>query len=116
MNMMLILVLFLFIIGGIGILAYKTLDKILHSSCISVGKTGSGYSCACETGITKDNCETKNGVWQSNPCGKVDEWDRVCKTQILGSCVTSSGCHYPILESECKSSGTWSKDDKCSSS
>jgi hypothetical protein len=116
MNMIwLLLIIILLVLGGIGILAYKTLNNSLHSGCISAGKNSSGYTCTCETGMNKNDCKAKNGVWQSKSCGNSEEWDPICRTQILGSCVTSTGCAYPTLESECKSSaGNWKSGNQCS--
>jgi len=107
-------ILIILLIGGIGILAYTSLNKTLHSGCISAQKGNSGYSCTCETGMNKNDCAAKNGIWQSKACGNADEWDPICRTQILGSCTTSTGCAYPTLESECKLSGGWKAGNQCS--
>jgi hypothetical protein len=108
----LLLIIIILVLGIAGTFIYKTLNKTLHSACVSAEKSSTGYTCACQTGMNKNDCEAKHGIWQSKPCGNPNEWDPICRTQILGSCTTSTGCAYPTLKNECQSS--WKAGNQCS--
>lgn len=111
----LIIITILIILGIFGIWAYKSIQNISNNGCILASKNSDGYTCSCEKGLTQDNCISQGGIWRTKPCETdQNEWNTICRDQLLGSCITATGCQYPNMKSECQlSQGTWNAGKKC---
>lgn len=113
MDLWIILSIFL-VVGLVGFSILRSIAKLGKTSCITATKTN-GYLCQCKNGISQSDCASQSGIFQTQSCQSISDWTTQCKTKLIGSCITSIGCQYPALESECKSSaGIWNAGAACS--
>jgi hypothetical protein len=113
MDLWIILSMFL-VVGLAGFFILRSIAKLGKTSCITATKTN-GYLCQCRNGISRQTCTSQSGIFQAQSCQSIPDWNNQCKTKLIGSCITSTGCQYPALESECKAvSGLWNVGSECS--
>jgi hypothetical protein len=109
----LVIILFLFVLAGGIYYAYKHLPAA-GGRCVYVTMSDGNYVCNCSKGDTKSHCDGNNGIYDAtSDCS--GDFLTICKTQILGSCKSSTTCTYPTTSDAC-TSGTFTLGDICTSS
>lgn len=105
------IVFIIIIVAGLtGALIYK----LSNESCITIVNNGGVYELECRNGVSQSDCSSQNGLYQRRGCQDSSTLDTQYKSQLEGSCVTSTGCQYPVTQPDCKSSrGVWKAGNSC---
>jgi len=113
MGLVLSIVSILIILSAVAFMIGVFYFSTVKGQCVFAASKaqGSGYTCECTTSMTKNDCDSKQGVYDSS--AKCDgDFSSICTSQLLGSCKMTSSCTFPTLKQDC-SQGTWTAGNSC---